>query len=299
MNSRPTPQALIVRGEALRLEGAREAAARPAPGNACGARAFTILEIMLAIAIFSMVIAAIYSSWSAILRASKVGAAAAEELQRSRIAARTLQDALTCSVMFSGNPLLYSFEAVSGGDFADLSFVARVPPSFPGSGYFGDQVVRRVRFSVEKADNGLNQLLLTQVPLLQTNRDDLRDYSIVLARQVSVFTMEFWDARVNKWTDEWVRTNELPKLVRFALAFTQGASAARQGKDVTTRTVSIASSAVAPEVQTPRGLPGGPGPGRPGAPGTGPGVAPPGGAPGAGPGGGRGARPAPGGGLSQ
>jgi hypothetical protein len=111
--------------------------------------------------------------------------------------------------------------------------------------------------------------------------------------------MEFWDARVNKWTDEWVRTNELPKLVRFALAFTQGASAARQGKDVTTRTVSIASSAVAPEVQTPRGLPGGPGPGRPGAPGTGPGVAPPGGAPGAGPGGGRGARPAPGGGLSQ
>ena len=44
---------------------ARPRVARPA-------RAFTLLELMLAIAIFSLVMAAIYSSWMLILRATKV-----------------------------------------------------------------------------------------------------------------------------------------------------------------------------------------------------------------------------------
>jgi len=225
--------------------------------------AFTIIEIMLAIAIFSMVVSAIYASWSAILRASKVGAEAAAELQRSRIAARTFQDALSCAVLFGANPLLYAFEANTSSDFADLSFVARLPPSFPGSGFFGDQVVRRVRFSVESGRDGINKLVLTQLPLLQTNREDLTDYSIVLAREVSLFALEFCEGPGKPWTDEWVRTNQLPRLVRFALAFGQGAPPGR-AVEVTTRTVSVASTAVAQEVQAPRTLPGAPGVGPPG-----------------------------------
>jgi len=44
--------------------------------------AFTIVEILLAIAIFSMVLAAIYASWSSILRGSRIGLTAAAEVQR-------------------------------------------------------------------------------------------------------------------------------------------------------------------------------------------------------------------------
>src|SRR5437879_5943157 len=53
--------------------------------------AFTLLEIMIAIAIFGMVLTAIYSTWLAILRGKKAGETAAAEVQRSRIAIRALE----------------------------------------------------------------------------------------------------------------------------------------------------------------------------------------------------------------
>ena len=223
---------------------------------------------MLAVAIFSMVLTAIYASWSAILRASRVGTTAAEEIQRSRVAARTIEDALVSTVYFGANARYYTFEADTSDDFAALSFAARLPSSFPGSGYFGDQVVRRVTFTVEKARDGVNELILSQIPILQTNQTGEANYPIVLARDVSMFAMEFWDTRKNDWVGDWVLTNQLPKMIKFALAFGKRPVGQRTTRDITMRIVSLASSAVAvdPQAQRPGGPltpPGGPVPGQP------------------------------------
>src|SRR5512147_553777 len=71
-------------------------AARPSPLRS----AFTLIEIMIAIGIFSLVLAAIYSSWTAILRASKTGLEVAAAVQRSRIAVRMLEDSLGSAQSF-------------------------------------------------------------------------------------------------------------------------------------------------------------------------------------------------------
>src|SRR5205814_2813945 len=47
-------------------------------------RGFTLVEILVAIGILALVLAAIFSSWTAILRASKTGLDAAAAVQRSR-----------------------------------------------------------------------------------------------------------------------------------------------------------------------------------------------------------------------
>ena len=47
-------------------------------------RAFTLVEIMIAIAIFAAVMIAIYSSWSAILRGKRIGQDSAAEAHRNR-----------------------------------------------------------------------------------------------------------------------------------------------------------------------------------------------------------------------
>src|SRR5437763_1795490 len=91
------------------------------------ARAFTLLEIMLALAIFAAVMIAIYSSWMSIVRGSTVGAEAAREAQRSRVAVRTLENSLVSLQMFQANMNYYYFLADTSGDFASLSFVARLP----------------------------------------------------------------------------------------------------------------------------------------------------------------------------
>ncbi|MGC8990600.1 MAG: hypothetical protein ACP5MD_10785, partial [Verrucomicrobiia bacterium] len=248
--------------------------------------AFTIIELLLAIGIFSMVLAAVYSTYSAILRASKAGIDAATDMQRSRIAARTVEDALVSAVMFASNPSLYAFIVDSSDEHALLSFVARLPPSFPGSGCFGDQVVRRVTFAVENSSQGGQQLILHQAPLLQTNVVDTDQHTIVLARDVATFMVEFARQQGTgyEWTREWKQTNQLPRVVRFALAFGRPDRPDKPSQ-LTVRTVSIPSSAVPVDSQTMPGrggqppvvAPGTTQPGQQGQPGTQPPVAlPPG-----------------------
>jgi type II secretory pathway component PulK/type II secretory pathway component PulJ len=251
--------------------------------------AFTIIELLLAIGIFSMVLAAVYSTYSAILRASKAGIDVATDMQRSRIAARTIEDALVSAVMFASNPSLYAFIVDSSDEHTLLSFVARLPPSFPGSGCFGDQVVRRVTFAVENNREGGQQLILHQAPLLQTNIADTDQHTIVLARDVVTFMVEFAKQQSTgyEWTREWKQTNQLPRVVRFALAFGRPDRPDKPSQ-LTVRTVSIPSSAVPVDSQTipGRGVPPttlAPGtiqPGPQGQPGTQPPVALPPGQPG-------------------
>jgi len=93
-------------------------------------RAFTLLEIMVALGLLSVIVVAIYSSWHSIVKASKVGLDAAAASQRMRISMGTLQDSLLSACMFSENARYYAFLADSDGDFASLSFVARSPAHF-------------------------------------------------------------------------------------------------------------------------------------------------------------------------
>src|SRR6266704_5714907 len=91
--------------------------------------AFTLIEILIAIGILGMVLAAIFSSWTAILRASKTGLDAAAAVQRSRIVMRTLEDSLLCAQSFGGrNQRYYGFVAENGSE-ASLSFASRLPES--------------------------------------------------------------------------------------------------------------------------------------------------------------------------
>ncbi len=195
------------------------------PAAARTTQAFTLVEILIAVVIFSTVIVAIYSCWSAILRSTKVGQDAAARVQRERIAVKALEDALFSVQYFQGNARYYSFEADTSGDFATLSFVSRLPKSFPRSGNFDDQVVRRVTFAVEPGTNSENLLVF------EANVDE-EENPLVLARDVREFTVEFWAQNSRDWEPEWLYTNQLPKLIRFSLAFGGGDKSVKQPSDV-------------------------------------------------------------------
>ncbi len=222
--------------------------------------AFTIIELMMAIAIFGMVILAIYATWMLILKGSKSGMTAAAEVQRSRIAVRSLEDALLTVQLFNQNMEAYAFVADTSGDLAAISMVSRLPASFPGVGQYGDHLVRRVTFSVEPGSGGQNELVMTQAPMLLDTNHTYEAYSLVLAKDVTLFTLEFWDARANEWATEWLYTNALPQLVKVTLGLgkTGGSSAPH---DEVTRLVALPASAVTADLQAQAG----PAAGAPGA----------------------------------
>lgn len=219
------------------------------PGRRREGAAFTLLELLLAIGVFAMVMTAIYSSWSAILRSARVGNEAAAEAQRARVASRAVETALSSAVMFMANHSLYRFEADTSGEFAALSFVARLPSSFPGSGYFGDQVVRRVAFVVEPGSESISELRLIQFPILSGEVSDEQLRPLTIARDVSLFMLEFSDGRSGEWLDEWTMTNRLPAMVRFALAFGRKSDGSNTPREMVVRSVLLPTRGVLPVFQ--------------------------------------------------
>ena len=179
-------------------------------------RGFTLIEVMVAVALLVVVVGAIYASWLAILRASRTGVAVAETAQRERLSIQIMEEALNSTLMYAANGKWYWFAAENGSD-ASISFVARLGKSFPRSGKFGDLDVRRVTFALEPGTGMLKQLVLRQSPLLMEMDEDEERNPLVLAQYVKELRFDFWDAQNAKWLDEWNNTNTIPKIVLISL----------------------------------------------------------------------------------
>lgn len=221
----------------------RSAGRRPGcPLVAASGLAFTLIEILLAIAIFMGVVAAIYSSWNAIVRSSRVGLAAAADAQRNRIAMQTIEEALVAAQMSSVRPDHYAFLTDSADDLAELSFVSHLPPSFPRGGRFGDQAIRRVTFRVEADATGMPCLTLRQTPVLFEPDRNEEENPLVLARNVRLFALEFWGPGSREWEPEWLSTNRLPLLIRASLACAAPGQSRVNAADVVARVVTLSAT---------------------------------------------------------
>jgi type II secretory pathway pseudopilin PulG len=206
--------------------------------------AFTLIEAMLAIVIFAGVLAAIYSSWTAILRGSRVGLTAAAEAQRLRVAIGALEDAITGAQMVPANARHYAFIAEADRDESSLSFVARLPESFPRGGRYGDFAVRRVTFTAIPERGGGLTLLLRQTPLLLYPEGDVdeEENPLVLARDLATIQFEYWGSPSGEWEPEWVSTNQLPQLIRFTLAFNRAGAQQADPSQIVSRVVPLPAS---------------------------------------------------------
>ena len=224
-------------------------------------RAFTLIEIMVAIALFMLVITVIYSTWAVVMRSTVVGQNAAANAQRERIALRTIEDSLMCVQSYQASQKYYSF-ILENGDAATLSFAARVPDVFPRNGKFGDFNLRRLTFQLEPGSDGMKNLVLRQNPILMDLDEDEKKFPLVLARDVKKFVVECWDTNKFEWIDEWTDTNAIPPSVRVGIVLATKTPAGQNeyGKTipdtVVTRAFAMPSSMMPAAVQ--RGVAGGP-----------------------------------------
>ena len=234
----------------------------PAVRGSQFARAFTLIEIMVSIAIFMLLVTALYATWVLILKSSHIAQEAAAQVQRQRIAIRTIEDSLTCIQSFQASMQYYAFGVTNGGK-PTLSYVARVPDVFPRNGRFGDFNLRRLNFTVEPAaaaaggSDAENDLVLRQYPMLMDMDQDEQASPLLLARNVKDFVVECWDTNQLEWADEWDDTNSIPPMIRVKL--TLGGNATDTGADAPTleitREIAVPSGTLPRQAQTGSGLP--------------------------------------------
>jgi type II secretory pathway pseudopilin PulG len=213
---------------------------RPHPLFAARRRAFTLVEIMVAITLLMLMMGSIMACWKSILSGAHVGEAAAAAAQRARTSMRAVEDSLNNLEIVNTPQAIryYAFIAdTSEPQFASVSFAARLPASFLGSDYFGDAVLRRVSFDVEKDANNQLNLVMTQYPLLAIPNENFPPKSIVLARDVSAFVLEFWSPKDDDWLTEFLKTNEVPPMIRITLGTGHSARDARMPVEIISRIV--------------------------------------------------------------
>jgi len=211
--------------------------------------AFTLIEVLLAVAITAGIVLVVFGTWSTIVNGTRVGLKAAEEAQRKRITMRAIEESLSSVVIYGANIDLYAFEADGSSDEGYLSFVAKLPETFPGSSLFPGQPMRRVTFKMERSSDGRTPLIMTQHPFLQKLEDNEEAFPIEMARDVKVFAVELWDYESEDWVDEWENTNSIPPLVRIGIAFGNRFDATVARESVISRTIALSGTVVPAEMQ--------------------------------------------------
>lgn len=188
---------------------------------------------MISMGIFMMVMAAVYATWVSILRGSQAGLKAAAHAQRGRIALRTLQDALLTAVNYPDAATNYWFLAKMDGNFANITFTARLPDSFPGVRRFGGAPLRRVNFYVEPGSSG-NILKVRQKPLFSPDVEEAW-FEQDLSPDVTQFDVLFFDQQSGEFGQVWLTSNAIPTLVQIEI----GMGSAEQGNAPFTRSGTV------------------------------------------------------------
>jgi prepilin-type N-terminal cleavage/methylation domain-containing protein len=277
----------------LRRRDGRTGSRPRAGGNS---RAFTLVEIMVALAIFTMVIGSIYATWALVMRATEVGETTAAQAQRQRVVLRAIGDALMGVESFQASQRYYWFKLANGSE-PFLSFAAHLPATYARNDKFvGEATIidpdgnirgldassRRVTFSLARGADGGKDLVLQQCPLLMDMDKDEQEYPLVLAHDIKEFTIEWWgtnEMNETGWFKDWddKQTNSIPKMLRVHLVMGASTAPGKTGPDfAATRIYTVPSEMMPLFIQ--RGI-GGPAqnsqPGGPGGPGGQPPISPP------------------------
>jgi prepilin-type N-terminal cleavage/methylation domain-containing protein len=199
---------------------------------------FTLMEILLAVAILSIVITAVYNTWNAALTAWRRGTDASEVFQRQRVVMDVLAELTQSAVFFTASAPLYTVVGTKNPGLGDsVSFVTASESYLPPS-ELSDAGMRRVTISVEEDQYRRTYLAIVNQPALRP--DDLSAEPLqahVVSMDVSGFFVRYLDPRDGSWSDKWDDPSVPPLAMEYTVVF--GHQGDRLPPVVVTRAVDI------------------------------------------------------------
>ena len=187
--------------------------------GAGGQSGFTLVELLVALALFSLLVTVLFNNVHFGLQAWKHGGARAEDVQHmmavQELLRRTIGDAYP----------MYVTDAVTGpridfdGTKDALSFLAGAPASANVGGRY------RFKLFVERR-SGADDLVLSAIPELVLSGGSTADTRTVVLRDVDHADFSYFGRpageRNPQWIDIWSKRDDMPALVRVRVAFRPG-----------------------------------------------------------------------------
>lgn len=197
------------------------ASRRPTPPRpARRAAAFTLIELLLALAIFAIVMAMAGGSFWSIMKAWNRGNALLDQLHYGEFAMDQLVSSLRSAAWFPSKPESYGFwldDSGGTGPHAEnvLSWVTGGSAFLPPESEYRDGLHR---LSVTVEGTGRKRALhVSAWPHIVEDPKDASPEEYDVAAGVSGLSCEWYDFEEESWSQDWEETNSLPKLVRLTL----------------------------------------------------------------------------------
>jgi prepilin-type N-terminal cleavage/methylation domain-containing protein len=206
---------------------------------------FTLLEVLLAVAVLGMLVTAVYSTWSAALNSWRRGSDVSEAFQRERVVMDALMELTKSAMFFEPSASLYAFVATRNPSLGDsISFVTASDAFLPPSEAISAGM-RRVTISLEQDQYRRTYLAIVNEPALRPDDDKSLEppQAHVISMEVSGFYVRYRDPRDGSWSDKWEQDQFPPSAVEYTVAF--GERDGRFPPVVVTRAVDIPVAAVA------------------------------------------------------
>jgi len=185
------------------------------PGGEAG---FTLVEVLVALALFSLLASLLFNNVRFGLKAWQTGSAQGELLARSSAAQdvmrRLIGNAYPMLVGSGGNDPSIDFE----GTQETMSFLGDAPVVTGGAGRF------RFKLFPERKQDQTN-LVLSSAPELANPQDTSMTTNSVLVADIDRVEFSYSQGGAGsetKWSNSWSRLRELPMLVRVRVAFRSG-----------------------------------------------------------------------------
>lgn len=177
--------------------------------------------------------------------------AISSKVSEAALVVRSIEKTLVMAQMFAANGNRYAF----AGDNQNLSLVTRLPDFFPRNESLDGFESWRLNYLLDGRNH--SDLVVEYAPFLM-DTDQTEPARIVLARNLTAFELQYWDAQRDGWTDQWISTNALPTLVRIALGLRPQRGSQDLPHQLVSRLVALPSTAVGAALQDNHSLPIGP-----------------------------------------
>ncbi|MCC5844781.1 MAG: prepilin-type N-terminal cleavage/methylation domain-containing protein [Verrucomicrobia bacterium] len=183
-------------------------------------RGFTLLEILLALSILSIISVMIFGSFRSIVESVTATEEAMESLHHGEIVFEQLVSSMRSAAYFDSNPEAFTFLHEPGlGNPPDdmLSWVtgtmAFLPPRYPTR-----QGLNRIFLSIEDID-GQRGLAVSAYPHLLNPEDDQVEEiePWMISPRVKGLRARFYDMRTEEWVDEWEDERQIPQILEITL----------------------------------------------------------------------------------